>query len=85
MTGIPLSNFTQTSFKKYPLKKTYENFNRHFGTLALKLRKPGRIYTQVMGGIYALSQMPPRQGSSMVEQSYHKAEVVGSIPTPGTA
>ena len=25
-----------------------------------------------------------RQGSSVVERGFHKAEVVGSIPTPGT-
>lgn len=56
LTDIPLTNFTKTSFKKYPLRKVYENFNEHFGTLALKLSKPGRIYNRVMGEIYGLTQ-----------------------------
>ena len=56
LTGIPLTNFTKTSFKKYPLRKVYENFNDHYGTLALKLTKPGRIYNRVMGEIHGLTQ-----------------------------
>lgn len=34
ITGIPLSGFTKPSYKK-----VYENFNEHYGTLFLKLRK----------------------------------------------
>ncbi|TSC85340.1 MAG: hypothetical protein G01um101416_920 [Microgenomates group bacterium Gr01-1014_16] len=56
LTDIPLVNFTKTSFKKYPLRKIYENFNNHYGTLALKLSRPGRIYNRVMGEIYGLTQ-----------------------------
>ena len=55
-TGIPLSNFTKTSFKKYPLRKLYDNFNEHYGTLAVKLLKPGKIYYRVLGEIHGLSK-----------------------------
>lgn len=55
-TGIPLSNFTKTSFKKYPLRKLYDNFNEHMGTLAVKLLKPGKIYYRVLGEIHGLSK-----------------------------
>jgi transposase len=54
-TGIPLTKFTKTSFKKYPLKKIFENFSYHYGTLSVKVRKPARIFYKILGQIYGLS------------------------------
>lgn len=54
-TGIPLKNFTKTSFKKFPLRKVYENFNNHHGTLAVTVRRSARIYYKIMGQIHGLS------------------------------
>ncbi len=54
ITEIPLSSFTKTSFKKYPLKKSYENFNDHYGTLDIRVRKPGKIYAQIISEISVL-------------------------------
>lgn len=55
LTGIPLENFTKTSFKKYPLKKIFENFREHYGTLAVQVRKPARIVYKILGQIHGLS------------------------------
>jgi predicted transcriptional regulator len=54
-TGIPISQFTKTSFKKNSLKKIFENFNDHYGTLSVKVRKPARIFYKIIGQIYGLS------------------------------
>ncbi len=54
-TGIPLSNFAKTSFKKYPLKKVFENFNEHFGTLSVKVKSPARIFYKIIGQIHGIS------------------------------
>ncbi|OGC92474.1 hypothetical protein A3D85_03025 [Candidatus Amesbacteria bacterium RIFCSPHIGHO2_02_FULL_47_9] len=55
LTKIPLTSFTKTSFKKYPLKKEYPNFNEHYGTLSVRVRKPARIYYKILGEIHGLS------------------------------
>jgi len=54
-TDIPFENFTKTSFKKYPLKKTFENFDEHYGTLSIQVRRPARIFYQIIGQIHGLS------------------------------
>lgn len=56
ITNIPLSNFTKTSFKQYPLRKIYDNFEEHFGTLSVKVERPARIFYQILGKIHGLSQ-----------------------------
>jgi len=56
ITGIPLSQFTKTSFKKVKNKKYYANFDRHYGTLTVNVRRPAEFYYDIMGYIYGLSQ-----------------------------
>lgn len=56
ITAIPYANFTKTSFKKYPLKKSYTNFNEHFGTLVVKVERPTRIFYQILGKIHGISK-----------------------------
>ena len=80
VTGIPLSQFRKTSFKKSKVKKVYENFDSHYGTLTIEILKSARFYYRIMGLIKAFA----RQGSSMAERRFHKARVVGSTPTPVT-
>lgn len=82
ITGIPLEQFTKTSFKKVTNQKVYDNFDNHYGTLSIKVMQPARLYGKILGLIEGLANTS--QGSSMVEQSLHKAKVVGSNPTPGT-
>lgn len=53
-TGIPMSQFTKTSFKKVKNKKVYENFDNHYGTLAIKLAQPAQLYYDIMGFIEGL-------------------------------
>ena len=55
LTQVPLSSFTKTSFKKYPLKKVFENFNEHYGTLAVRVTRPARIFYRILGKIHAIS------------------------------
>lgn len=57
LTGIPLTNFTKTSFKIVNNKKVYENFNEHYGTLSVNVRQPARIYYRIMGLLNALGSI----------------------------
>lgn len=54
ITGIPLSSFGQTSFKKAISKKIYENFNKHYGTLDVRLLRSTQFYDTIMGLIHGL-------------------------------
>ncbi len=54
--GIPLNQFTATSFKKVQNKKVYDNFNNHYGTLSIEVRQPARFYGKIIGLIEGLSQ-----------------------------
>lgn len=56
VTGIPLNQFTATSFKKVQNKKVYENFNDHYGTLSIEVRQPARFYGKIIGLIHGLSE-----------------------------
>jgi hypothetical protein len=57
LTQIPLERFNKTSFKKYPLKKVYENFDDHYGTLSVNVKQPTRIFYQILGKIHAISNL----------------------------
>ncbi len=56
VTGIPLSQFRQTSFKKSKVSKVYENFNEHYGTLGIHVLKGSQFYYKMLGLIKGLSQ-----------------------------
>lgn len=62
VTGIPLIQFKNTSYKRVKNKKIYENFNQHFGTLTVTIKRPGVLYYEIMGLIEGLAC----QGSSVV-------------------
>lgn len=64
ITGIPLSQFTKTSFKKVKNKKVYDNFNEHYGTLSVKVRNPARFYYKIIGFIDGLYEA----GSGLVSR-----------------
>jgi len=55
-TGIPLTQFRKTSFKKSLSKKVYSNKEEHFGTLSVKVLRPARIYYKILGLLEALSK-----------------------------
>lgn len=82
ISGIPLNQFVSTSLKRVDSKKVYDNADAHYGTLSIQILKSSRYYGKIIGLIEGLSVA--WQGSSMVEQSLHKAKVVGSSPTPAT-
>lgn len=54
MIGIPIEQFRKTSFKKVTNKKIYENFNEHFGTLSVLVRKSSNLYFEIVGLIEGL-------------------------------
>lgn len=56
ISGIPLNQFSKTSFKKVKNKKIYENFHRHYGTLSVSVIKPARFYYKIIGLIDGLSE-----------------------------
>lgn len=59
-TGIPLEQFTKTSFKKVKSKKIYSNFNDHYGTLAISVLKPTKYCYRILGLIKGLSEAGSR-------------------------
>lgn len=54
ITGLPLSLFQKTSFKKSENKKIYDNFNDHYGTLDIRVLQSAPIYYKIMGQIHGL-------------------------------
>ena len=82
ITGIPINQFRNTVFKKTKLFKKYENFDDHYGTLRIRVLKPGVLWYKIVSQIKALSVIGQR--SSTVEQRFHKSEVTGSNPVVGT-
>lgn len=63
ITGIPLNMFTNTIFKRTKSQKVYENFNDHYGTLRIRVLKPGDLYYKIVGQIEGLRLS--RLGSSV--------------------
>jgi hypothetical protein len=54
ITGLPLVQFRKTSFKKVKNRKVYENFDNHFGTLTVKVKRPAQFYYEILGLIEGL-------------------------------
>ena len=55
VTGVPITQFTTTSFKKVENLKVYDNFEDHYGTLSVEVLKPARIYGKIIGLIEGLA------------------------------
>lgn len=53
-TGIPLDNFTNPSYKKVKSAKIYENFENHYGTLFVRVRKSTNLHYEILGHIEGL-------------------------------
>ncbi len=73
--GIPLEQFRNTIFKKTKLHKIYENFDDHYGTLRVRVLKPGVLWYKIVSQIKALSLIGQR--SSTVEQRFHDINLAG--------
>lgn len=54
LTKIPLSQFNKTSLKKTKVKKIYKNFNEHYGTLRIKVRRGTQLRRKIDGWIEGL-------------------------------
>lgn len=57
-TGIPLSQFTQTSLIKSQSRKVYTNAESHFGTLRVKVRRGTSLRRRIMGSLDILKNRP---------------------------
>ncbi len=57
--GLEADQFTKTIFKKTKNSKIYENFNDHYGTIRIRIRKPGELYYKVIGLIEGLKYNMP--------------------------
>ncbi len=57
--GVKEDQFTKTSFKKTKNSKVYENFNDHYGTIRIRIRKPGELYYKIIGMIDGLKYNMP--------------------------
>jgi hypothetical protein len=51
VTGIPLNQFTKTSFIKANSRKIYSDPENHFGTLRIKVRRGTALRRRIMGSI----------------------------------
>lgn len=54
ITGISLSQFRKTSFKRSVNKKIYTNYDSHYGTLSVLVVKSTTLYYKIMGLIEGL-------------------------------
>jgi transcriptional regulator with XRE-family HTH domain len=57
--GVKADQFTKTTFKKTNNGKVYENFNDHYGTIRIRIKKPGELYYKVIGLIEGLKYNMP--------------------------
>lgn len=65
ITGLSITQFNKTSYKKTKTKKIFNNYDEYFGTLSVKVLKPSRFYYKIMGLIEGLSMA----GSGLVSRS----------------
>ena len=56
ITGVPLNQFTKTSFIKTKQKKIYSNPENYYGTLRIIVRKSSAAHRKFMGWIEGLYQ-----------------------------
>lgn len=54
MTGIPLIEFRKVSLKKVKAMKVYENPEKHFGTLCIRVKRSTNLNYQMLGLIEGL-------------------------------
>jgi hypothetical protein len=57
--GVEENQFTKTSFKKTKNSKVYENFNDHYGTIRIRIKKPGELFYKIIGMIEGLKYNMP--------------------------
>ena len=56
ITGLSRNVFTGVSYKKVKNKKFYANFNNHYGTLFVKVRKGTNLNYEILGYIEGLKK-----------------------------
>jgi len=56
ITNVPLSQFNKTVLIKSKSKKVYQNFNSHFGTLRITVRKGTKLRRKINGWIEGLTR-----------------------------
>jgi hypothetical protein len=59
LSGVPLSQFYKTRFKKTENKKIYANIDEHFGALSVGVRKSTKLYYEIIGLIEGLYMNKP--------------------------
>lgn len=62
ISGVSISQFRKTSFKKVKNRKVYKNFNEHYGTLSVIVTKPSRYYFRILGLIEGLYRAGSKYG-----------------------
>nr|KKS47494.1 MAG: hypothetical protein UV11_C0015G0001 [Candidatus Giovannonibacteria bacterium GW2011_GWF2_42_19] len=79
-----MRQFGNPVFLVHKQKKVYENYHHYYGVLALRVRKSSRLKYEILGLIDALKKSNIAKVAQWLERSFHKRQVVGSIPTLGT-
>ncbi|MFW6109968.1 MAG: hypothetical protein ACOC6Q_00880 [Patescibacteria group bacterium] len=54
VTGIPVERFRNPSYKRYKLKKKFENFENHYGSLRVYAKKGTKKFRKIRGWIEGL-------------------------------
>lgn len=60
ITGVPIAQFRRTTFTKNILRKRYENHEKHFGTLHIRVRRGTVIAYRILGSIAVLAGQSER-------------------------
>ncbi len=55
LTGIPKEQFTKTTLIKAKNKKVYNNFEEHYGTAMVIVRKSSNMFHKMMGAIFKIA------------------------------
>jgi hypothetical protein len=56
ITSIPLKQFKNPILIKAKNKKTYDNFNQHFGTLCIRIAKSTDLYYKILGWLKGMEE-----------------------------
>lgn len=79
-----MRQFGNPVFLVHKQKKVYENYHHYYGVLALRVRKSSRLKYEILGLIDALKKSNIAKVAQWLERSFHKRQVMGPSPIPGT-
>ncbi|HRY62599.1 MAG TPA: hypothetical protein P5056_02425 [Candidatus Paceibacterota bacterium] len=59
LLGIPLGQFRNTSFNKTKIKKIYDNHDKYFGTMSIRVEKSNQLWYKILTSIDIIKNRMP--------------------------